>query len=124
MKIDIGSSLPPASLDGAEKQSDITHTFLPLALLDQSEQQPDKTQSIHPTALLQQASQHSEEIQCETTVQQNAAEESITVSHPNNGNAARQSAMSLSEQQLLGTYPAGHELDDYELRERPMGVGG
>jgi hypothetical protein len=32
--------------------------------------------------------------------------------------------MILHEEQLLGMLPPSHELDDYELRERPMSAGG
>jgi hypothetical protein len=33
-------------------------------------------------------------------------------------------SMALHEQQLLGMLPPSHELDDYELRERPMSASG
>lgn len=61
-----------------------------------------------------------EQTQSAAIVQQKTAIASSTVFRPYNGNSPRQSSMSLSEQQLLGTHPASHELDDYELVERPM----
>ena len=107
-----------------ERHLDVdTGSFLPAALLGQAEQQPDTMQTSLP-APLDQVKQLSDRTQSETVVPEKAAESSVRVSHPKNNNTARQTSVLLSEQQLLGTYPAGHELDDYELRERPMRVGG
>jgi hypothetical protein len=99
-------------------------SFLPLALLDQAEQESNKTQTSLPSALLDQVEQRSDGTQSKATVQEKAAEGIIRVSHPNNGNAPRQSSNLLLEQQLLGTHLASHELEDYELRERPLRASG
>ena len=83
-----------------------------------------ETGSPLPPALLDHAEQPSGGTQREATVREKNVEKGNRVLHNNTEDAPRESSALLLEQQLLATHPASHELDDYELRERPMRASG